>query len=62
VEPDIESDFAITWKVAEGQAIGQGESLGDNGGTFLVWNKDYNVLYRDFERLASYQPIIYAAD
>lgn len=62
VEPDIDSDFAITWKVAEGQVIGQGESLGDNGGTFLVWNKDYNVLYRDFERLASYQPIIYAAN
>jgi hypothetical protein len=62
VEPDIDSDFATAWNVAEGQVIGQGESLGDNGGTFLVWNKDYNVLYRDFERLASYQPIILAAD
>jgi biotin carboxylase len=59
VDPQIESEFGITWKVREGQVLGQGESLGDNGGVFLVWNKDYDVLYRDFERLAGYQPIIY---
>jgi ATP-grasp domain len=59
VEPAIESEYAITWKVREGQVLGQGESLGDNGGVFLVWNKDYDVLYRDFERLAAYQPITY---
>ncbi len=59
VEPSIESEYDITWKVREGQVLGQGESLGDNGGVFLVWNKDYDVLYRDFERLAGYQPIIY---
>lgn len=59
VAPDIESEFGITWKVREGQVLGQGESLGDNGGVFLVWNKDYDVLYRDFERLAHYQPITY---
>lgn len=59
VDPDIESEYSITWKVREGQVLGQGESLGDNGGVFLVWNKDYDVAYRDFERLAHYQPIIY---
>lgn len=59
VEPDIESEFAITWKVHEGQNLGQGESLGDNGGVFLVWNKDYDVLYADYERLAGYRPIHY---
>jgi len=58
-DPEIESEYSITWKVHEGQVLGQGESLGDNGGVFLVWNKDYDVLYRDFERLAGYQPIIY---
>jgi len=59
VEPDIESEYDITWKVHEGQILGQGESLGDNGGVFLVWNKDYDVLYADYERLASYRPIRY---
>lgn len=61
-DPDIESEFSITWKVHEGQVLGQGESLGDNGGVFLVWNKDYDVLYRDFERLAHYQPITYTQE
>lgn len=59
VEPDLESEYDITWKVHEGQILGQGESLGDNGGVFLVWNKDYDVLYADYERLASYRPIRY---
>lgn len=60
VGPDIESEYDVTWKVHEGQTIGQGESLGDNGGVFLVWNKDYDVLYRDYQRLATYRPIGYA--
>ncbi|HEV7652780.1 MAG TPA: hypothetical protein VGP26_31880 [Actinophytocola sp.] len=59
VDPDVESEFDITWKVHEGQNLGQGESLGDNGGVFLVWNKDYDVLYADYERLAGYRPIRY---
>jgi biotin carboxylase len=58
-DPDIDSEFSITWKVRAGEVIGQGESLGDNGGVFLVWNKDYDVLYRDFTRLAGYRPISY---
>jgi biotin carboxylase len=58
-EPEIDSEFSITWKVREGDVVGQGESLGDNGGVFLVWNKDYDVLYRDFTRLAGYRPITY---
>ena len=59
VDPGIESEYEITWKVHEGQVLGQGESLGDNGGVFLVWNKDYDVLYADYERLAGYRPITY---
>jgi biotin carboxylase len=59
VDPVLDSEFDITWKVRAGQVLGQGESLGDNGGVFLVWNKDYDVLYRDFERLAGYRPITY---
>jgi biotin carboxylase len=62
VDPDIESEYEITWKVHEGQNLGQGESLGDNGGVFLVWNKDYDVLYADYERLAGYRPIRYAGE
>lgn len=61
VAPDIESDCDITWKVAPGDRIDQSNSLIANAGTFLVWNADYDVLYRDFRRLASYQPIRYRA-
>ena len=62
IEPDIESQFSMTWKVREGQVLRQGESLGDNGGVFLVWNTDYDVLYRDFEKLSDYQPIEYSEE
>ncbi|MEU0522937.1 ATP-grasp domain-containing protein [Streptomyces niveus] len=59
VDPAIESDFAIKWKAEVGEEVGQGASLIDNGGTFLVRNHDYEVLYSDFERLAGYEPIRY---
>ena len=59
VEPDLESDVSIKWQVRVGDQIGQGRSLSDNGGTFLVRNSDYAAVRRDFERLASYEPIRY---
>ncbi|MEW2485854.1 ATP-grasp domain-containing protein [Streptomyces sp. NPDC048411] len=59
LDPDVESDFTMKWKVEIGEEIMQGASLIDNGGTFLVRNKDYDTLYRDFERLARYTPIRY---
>lgn len=59
VEPDIDSEYEIKWKVRVGDRIAKGASLIDNGGTFLVWNKDYDVLYRDFTKLAGYDPIRY---
>jgi biotin carboxylase len=59
VEPDISSEFEIKWKVRVGDETRKGASLIDNGGTFLVRNKDYDVLYSDFEKLAKYEPIRY---
>ncbi|MFF6881795.1 acetyl-CoA carboxylase biotin carboxylase subunit family protein [Streptomyces sp. NPDC012421] len=59
VLPDVESEVEMKWKVRVGEEIAQGASLIDNGGTFLVRNHDYETLYRDFERLASYEPIRY---
>ncbi|MEU5696331.1 ATP-grasp domain-containing protein [Actinosynnema sp. NPDC020468] len=59
VEPDVTSEFEMKWKAVEGGEIQKGESLVDNGGTFLVWNSDYDQLYRDFEKLAGYTPIHY---
>ncbi|MGW6394919.1 ATP-grasp domain-containing protein [Streptomyces sp. NPDC055103] len=59
VLPDVESEVEMKWKVRVGEEIKQGASLIDNGGTFLVRNHDYAALYRDFERLASYEPIRY---
>ena len=60
VNPDIESDFEMNWKVSVGDRIAQGASLIDNGGTFIVWNKDYDTAYRDFKRLAYYEPLRYS--
>ncbi|MFV5994928.1 hypothetical protein ACNPQM_21330 [Streptomyces sp. NPDC056231] len=59
VLPDLTSEVEMKWKVRVGEEIQQGASLIDNGGTFLVRNHDYAALYRDFERLASYEPIRY---
>ncbi|MFF7181304.1 ATP-grasp domain-containing protein [Streptomyces sp. NPDC008121] len=59
VDPDVESEVEMRWKVRVGEEIKQGASLIDNGGMFLVRNHDYEALYRDFERLASYEPIRY---
>ncbi len=59
VDPEVESEFEVKWKVRPGDEVHQGASLIDNGGTFLVWNKDYDTLYRDFELLADYDPIRY---
>jgi biotin carboxylase len=59
VEPVLESDYSIKWQVRVGEEIGQSRSLSDNGGTFLVRNSDYGAVRRDFERLATYEPIRY---
>lgn len=61
VEPELESDVEMTWKVEVGEEIESSNSLLANGGTFLVSNKDYEAAYRDFRRLADYRPIRYAA-
>jgi biotin carboxylase len=58
-EPVLDSEFEFSWKVRVGEEISKGASLSDNGGTFLVWNKNYDVLYADFKRLAGYSPIRY---
>jgi len=62
VEPDIDSEYEMTWKVRLGETVVRTDSLIANGGTFLVWNKDYDQLYRDFKRLANYTPIHYTED
>ena len=49
----------MTWKVQAGDIVEPSNSLIANAGTFLMWNKDYEVLYRDFKSLASYEPIVY---
>jgi biotin carboxylase len=59
IDPDLDSEVEMTWKVKVGDVVGKGSSLIDNGGTFLVTNKDYDVAYADFHRLATYEPIRY---
>ncbi|QDQ25802.1 ATP-grasp domain-containing protein [Chitinimonas arctica] len=60
--PALESQVKMNWKVAKGERLRQSTSLMANAGTFLVWNKDYDALYRDFKRLGSYEPISYKAE
>ena len=62
VPPELESEVAMTWKVKVGDKLEQSNSLVAASGTFLVWNHDFNALYRDFKKLATYEPIIYRQD
>ncbi|GAA0448369.1 hypothetical protein Aca07nite_72790 [Actinoplanes capillaceus] len=57
--PELNSDVDVTWKVRPGEVVEETDSLFTAGGTLLVSNKDYQVLYDDFYRLADYQPISY---
>lgn len=59
VEPELESQIEMTWKVRVGDTLSQSNSLVATAGTFLVSNRDFDALYRDFKKLASYEPIIY---
>lgn len=59
VEPQLESQVAMTWKVRVGDVLSQSNSLVATAGTFLVSNPDFDALYRDFKKLASYEPILY---
>jgi hypothetical protein len=59
VEPELESKVEMTWKIKVGDKLEQSKSLVATAGTFLVSNHDFAALYRDFKRLASYEPIIY---
>ena len=62
VAPELESEVAMTWKVKVGDTLEQSNSLVATAGTFLVWNHDFEALYRDFKKLATYEPIIYRQD
>jgi len=59
VEPELESEVSMTWKVKVGDELERSTSLVAAAGTFLVWNHDFDALYRDFKKLASYEPIVY---
>ena len=59
VEPELESQVEMAWAVRPGEEIARTRSLLANGGTFLVSNADFAALYRDFQRLAGYRPIVY---
>ncbi|MEV6778446.1 rhodanese-like domain-containing protein [Streptomyces syringium] len=59
IEPELESDVEMTWKVSVGDTVVKSDSLLANGGTFLVSNEDYEAAYRDFKRLADYHPVRY---
>jgi hypothetical protein len=61
-EPGLECPYEITWKVEAGEEVAATDSLFTSGGTFLVWDNDYDALYRDFYKLADYQPITYRAE
>ncbi|MFB7667698.1 acetyl-CoA carboxylase biotin carboxylase subunit family protein [Kitasatospora sp. NPDC056138] len=60
VEPELESSYEMRWTVAPGQRVEQTADLLTVGGTFLVWNHDFDALARDFERLTAYRPFTYA--
>lgn len=59
VDPPIESEFQINWKVKVGDVLEPSDSLVASSGMFLVWNRDFATLERDFWKFATYEPVIY---
>ncbi|MFI2372688.1 acetyl-CoA carboxylase biotin carboxylase subunit family protein [Streptomyces sp. NPDC018833] len=60
LEPKIDSSYEMRWTVRPGDRVEGTSDLVTVGGTFLVWNRDFDALYRDFRLLAEYQPFTYA--
>ncbi|NWF26501.1 ATP-grasp domain-containing protein [Streptomyces sp. PKU-EA00015] len=60
LEPKIDSSYEMRWTVRPGDRVDGTSDLVTVGGTFLVWNRDFDALYRDFRLLAEYQPFTYA--
>ncbi|MEU0086198.1 ATP-grasp domain-containing protein [Streptomyces sp. NPDC006274] len=60
VAPEIGSEYEMRWTVRPGDRVEGTSDLVTVGGTFLVWNRDFEGLYRDFKLLAGYQPFTYA--
>lgn len=58
--PEIDSSYEMRWTVRPGDRVESTSGLVTVGGTFLVWNKGFDALYRDFRLLSEYRPFRYA--
>ncbi len=58
-EPQLTSDFEITWVVKVGQETKECKSNLDFGAILFVYNTDYNILKNDFKKTAHHKAFIY---
>lgn len=56
LEPEVESQYHIDWKVAPGMKV-EPRSLIENAGFLMLRNPDRDALRRDFDRLNTYVPV-----
>ncbi len=56
-KPNIKSQYQLNWKVKEGDStITKASRLGENVGSMLLWNENYEDLREDFNHLKTFIP------
>ena len=56
-DPDIKSEYSLTWKAKVGDKISGSEEVRDRLGEIVLWNKNFDQLSRDFYYLSNdYRP------
>lgn len=50
--PNLKSKYTIEWHVKEGEILEDTTMIGERAGTMYAYNKNYNQLYEDFQKIS----------